>query len=162
MAEMMAIIVGLQWVEEIKPLVCCVDSVAVLFSIQNMKSNRGDLILEIHQSPFRLFKLPIEVIFCWVPAHVNIKGNEKANKIATKSTRIRDVTHIPFGKGETKAMIKKEMIKKWKEMWNTDNSWRKYCSVQKSIKAQGVNRKNRRGESVLTRLRFDHTGLNKT
>ncbi len=43
------IIVGLQWVEEVKPnrVVCCVDSVAALYSIQNMKSNREDLMLEI-------------------------------------------------------------------------------------------------------------------
>jgi len=34
--------------------------------------------------------------------------------------------------------------------------------LQTSINAQGVNRSNRREESVLTRLRFDHTGLNKT
>ncbi len=47
--EMMVIIVGLQWVEEVKPhrVVCCVDSVAALYSIQNMKSNREDLMLEI-------------------------------------------------------------------------------------------------------------------
>ncbi len=43
------IIVGLQWVEEVKPnrVVCCVDSVAALYRIQNMKSNREDLMLEI-------------------------------------------------------------------------------------------------------------------
>ncbi len=70
-AEMMAIIVGLQWVEEIKPdrVVCCVDSVAALFSIQNMKSNK-DVMLEIHQ---------IEVRCCWVPAHVN--RFERADKL---------------------------------------------------------------------------------
>ncbi len=46
-AEVMAIIVGLQWVEEVKPdrVVCCVDSVAALYCIQNMKSNREDLML---------------------------------------------------------------------------------------------------------------------
>ncbi len=43
-----------------------------------------------------------------------------------------------------------------------DNSGRKYYSLQKCINAQGVNGRNRREETVLTRLRFDHTGLNKT
>ncbi len=78
----MAIIVGLQWVEEVKPdrVVCCVDSVAALYSIQNMKSNREDLMLEIHQNLFRLRRLQIDVRFFWIPAHVNIKGNEKADK----------------------------------------------------------------------------------
>lgn len=42
--EIMAIIVGLQWLDEVKPdkVICCVDSVAYI--IQNMKSNREDLI----------------------------------------------------------------------------------------------------------------------
>ena len=53
-------------------------------------------------------------------------------------------------------------MKKWQDRWDVDKSGRKYYSLQKSINAQGVNRSNRREESVLTRLRFDHTGLNKT
>ncbi len=52
-------------------------------------------------------------------------------------------------------MIKKE-TKKWQERWDVDNRGRKYHSVQKSINAQCVNRRNRKEESVLTRLRFDH------
>ncbi len=34
--------------------------------------------------------------------------------------------------------------------------------VQRCINAQGVRRGNRREEVILTRLRFDHAGLNKT
>lgn len=44
-------------------------------------------------------------------------------------------------------MIKKE-TKKWQERWDVDNRGRKYHSVQKSINAQGVNRRNRKEESV--------------
>ncbi len=54
------------------------------------------------------------------------------------------------------------MMKKWQDRWDTDNSGRKYYSIQKCINAQGVNGRNRREETVLTRLSFDHTGLNKT
>ncbi len=41
-AEIMAVIIGLQWVEEVRSdrVVCHVDLVAVLLSIQTMKSNR--------------------------------------------------------------------------------------------------------------------------
>ncbi len=42
-------------------------------------------------------------------------------------------------------MIKKE-TKKWQERWDVDNRGRKYHSVQKSINAQGVNRRNRKEE----------------
>ncbi len=73
-----------------------------------------------------------------------------------------EIINIPFGKGEAKAIIKKGMMKKWQDRWDMDNSGRKYYSIQKCINAQGVNGRNRREETVLTRLRFDHTGLNKT
>ncbi len=45
----MAIILGLHLVEEVKPnrVVYCVDSLAALYSILNMKSNRENLLLEI-------------------------------------------------------------------------------------------------------------------
>ncbi len=43
-----------------------------------------------------------------------------------------------------------------------DNSEKKYYSIQKCFNAQGVNGRNRREETVLIRLRFDHTVLNKT
>ncbi len=46
--EMMAVIIGVQRVEE----VCCANSVAVLLSIQNVTSNREDLKSEIQQSLF--------------------------------------------------------------------------------------------------------------
>lgn len=38
-----------------------------------------------------------------------------------------------------------------------DNSGRKHYSIQICINAQGVNARNRRKETILTRLRFDHT-----
>ncbi len=65
--EMMVIIVGLQWVEEVKidRVVCCVDSVAALYSIKNMKYNSEDLMLKIHRN---VFIMRMHVRFCWVPA----------------------------------------------------------------------------------------------
>ncbi len=100
----MPIIVGLQWVEEVKPdrVVCCVDSVAALYSIQNMKSKREDLMLEIYQNVFRLRRLQIDVRLC----SSKYKREEKADRIAKKSTRLCKIINIPIGKGETKAIIK--------------------------------------------------------
>lgn len=75
-----------------------------LYHIKNMKSNREDLMLEIHQSLLRLQRLRIDVRFCWVLAHVMMYLlMKKINQ---------DERCIPFGKGEA-AVIKKEMMKKW-------------------------------------------------
>ncbi len=56
-------------------------------------------------------------------------------------------------------MPKNEMMKTWQDRWHRDIGGGKYYNVQKSIHAQSVSyRKNRREETVLTRLRFDHMG----
>ena len=53
-------------------------------------------------------------------------------------------------------------MKKWQDRWDKDNRGRTYYKIQENISAQGVMTENRKEETVLTRLRFEHTGLNKT
>ena len=163
-AEMMAIIFGLQWVEEVRPdrVVLCVDSLAALQSIQSWNSNRQDLLLETQHSLYRLHRTGIFVRFCWVPAHVGIKGNEGADKNAKIATKMDNIIDIPFGKAEVKAILKKEVMKKWQDRWDREITGRNYYNIQKNVSAHGVKRKNRREETVLTRMRIGHTGLNKT
>ena len=163
-SEMVAVIMGLQWVEVVRPdkVVLCVDSVSVLLSLQSLKSSREDLLMEIHQSLYRLYRSDIKVCFCWVPAHVGIEGNEEADTIAKSSLELIEIMTVPFSKGEAKAILKKEINKKWQNIWDSDSKGRTYYNIQKSISAKCVTREYRREEVVLTRLRLDHTGLNKT
>ncbi len=78
-AEIVATIIGPQWVEEVRPdrVVACTDSVAVLESIQSTTTVREDLLIELYCSFLRLHRGGIEVQFCWVPAHDGLKGNER-------------------------------------------------------------------------------------
>ena len=161
---MMAVIFGLQWVEEVRPdrVVLCSDSAAVLSSLQTMKSNREDLILEIFQCLFRMQRLGIDVTFCWVPAHVGLEGNETADRMAKRALNMSHTMNITFGKGEGKAIIKKKILQLLQKKWDEDSKGRTYYRVQKSVRAHSVKGRSRREEVVLSRVRFDHTGLNKT
>ncbi len=69
--ELTAIIVGLQWVEQIKPnrIVICSDSSSALKSIKSTKTDREELLVEIYTLLYRLKVEGIIVYFCWVPAH---------------------------------------------------------------------------------------------
>ena len=63
-----------------------------------------------------LRNLGIAVQFCLVPAHIGIKGNEVADKIAKKTlNQDHIIIHIPLGKGEVKTIIKVETMKRWQE-----------------------------------------------
>ena len=58
------------------------DSLSVLQSINNSKIDNSviqDIILRLHNMSHK------QIIFCWLPSHVGIRGNEKADK-AAKST----------------------------------------------------------------------------
>lgn len=77
-AEIVAVIIALQWVEEVRPdrVILCTDSLAVIKSIQSMTSVREDLLIELYHSLLRLHRSGKDVQFCWVPAHEGVKGNE--------------------------------------------------------------------------------------
>ncbi|XP_043998578.1 uncharacterized protein LOC122846005 [Gambusia affinis] len=163
-AEMVAVIISLQWVEEVRPdrVVICTDSKAVIESIQGEGNNRKDLVLEIQHSLFRLYRGGIDVWFCWVPAHQGVKGNERADKLAKRALDQAITIKIPIGKGEGKSIIKNKEMEIWQKRWNEDKKGRKLYKIQKSIFSRNVKERNRREEIIMTRLRVGHTYLNDT
>lgn len=84
---MTGLITALRWIEEVKTLrnVICTDSMAALHSLDTGHSSREDLIIEIKYLLLQLKNLGISIQFCWVPAHIGIKGNEEADNIAKKN-----------------------------------------------------------------------------
>ncbi len=88
--EMIAILLAIQWIEEIRPLksVICSDSCASLASLLYSHSeSRPDILMEIMQTLYRIQMMGITVVFLWVPAHIGIQGNETADKEAKASSK---------------------------------------------------------------------------
>jgi len=88
--EIIAILLAVQWIEEFRPLrtIICSDSASFLVSLQsNHSDSRTDILIEIHQALYRIQMMGITVIFVWVPAHIGVKGNEKADNAAKAATR---------------------------------------------------------------------------
>ena len=74
-AEILAAIIGLQWVEEVRPdrVVICTDSLSALESIQSTITVREYLIIELNHCLLRLQRRGIDVQLCWVPAHEGVQ-----------------------------------------------------------------------------------------
>lgn len=163
-AEIVAVIIALQWVEEVRPdrVVICTDSLSVIKSIQSMESAREDLLLELNHSLLRLHRGGIDVQFCWVPAHEGVKGNESADKLAKDALQKEITVPIPLGKGEGKAVIREKGMRIWQKWWEEDTKGRGYYKVQKCVSIKNYKEKTRREEIIISRLRVDHTGLNST
>ena len=79
-AESQAIKMALDYIEEanLSKVIIFSDSLSVLQSINNSKIDNSviqDIILCLHNMSHK------QIIFCWLPSHVGIRGNEKADKV---------------------------------------------------------------------------------
>ena len=64
----------------------CTDTASVLASMRSFySSSRQGLLYEVLQSITRIVQQGRQIHFLWVPAHVGVKGNEKADKMAKKA-----------------------------------------------------------------------------
>lgn len=142
----------------------CSDSASVLQSIASSHSeSRQDILYEVLQVITKIHINGGQVTFLWVPAHVGVGGNEKADKLAKEALKKGQVEmQICTSKSELKSIIKEKMVQMWQKRWDTESKGRHLYQVQRSVKGPRVGGRNRREEVVLIRLRLGHCLLNKT
>ena len=100
----------------------------------------------------------IQVNFCWVPAHVGVAGNEKADKAAKEAIGLLNPSILSVPYGDFKIIIKVYIRNKWQERWAGLQSNSKLKAIRPSIKKwQSSNQSNRRSSIILTRLRIGHS-----
>ena len=80
-AESQAIYMALDYIQEtnLSKVIIFYDSLFVLQSINNSKIDNSviqHIILRLHNMSHK------QIIFCWLPSHVGIRGNEKTDKAA--------------------------------------------------------------------------------
>ena len=117
------------------------------------------LVQQIKVSLHKLYESGVNVEICWIPAHVDIKGNEDADKAAKEaSTMISSNINIPINDYLTS--IKSTIMNKWQNLWNdeSDNNKLKQIKPMIGLWPSSV-QKERHIEVVLCRLRIGHTRL---
>ena len=96
------------------------------------------------------------IILTWIPSHIGIQGNERADRAAKKAlqTRISN-KKIPYT--DQKPLINKFIINKWEKSWG-DQTQNKLHHIQNIIgKWLADYRRNRKEEVIISRLRICHT-----
>ncbi len=164
--EMVAVLVALRWVEETcqdKVLICS-DSSSVLASLRSFQSSsRQDVLYELLQSVTRIANQGGQVKFMWVPAHVGVRGNERADELAKRALKKGSVEmQLSVSKAEVKCVIWGKANQLWQERWDREEKGRHLYQVQRSVRGVRMGSGCRREDIVLSRLRMGHCALNKT
>lgn len=100
------------------------------------------------------------VNFCWVPSHVGVPGNERADQAAKDvivSTPIAPARALPYR--DYYPYFHSCLRERWQESW-TNTFGNKLRSIKATIASWHTScRADRRQETVLARLRIGHTRL---
>ncbi|KAG5278648.1 hypothetical protein AALO_G00101240 [Alosa alosa] len=163
--EIIAIAKALEWVEEARPerVVICSDSASVLSSLQSFRSCRMDILYEVYMYLYQLERLGITIKFLWIPAHVGVWGNERADTLAKKALeRPEPEITLHLGRGEMKVLVQRAMVKQWQVIWQRENKGRHLYNIQRKVGREVKVGGNRRDEVVMARMRIGHTLLNST
>ena len=157
-AELVAILLALQHVQSSSAnrWVIVTDSKSALQAIEGQKWQNPLIrnILDVYENLHERN----DIVFCWVPSHVGIKGNELADRHAKLALTLPPGNrHIPFT--DSRCGIRQFIMNRWQATWQnaTSNKLRQIKpSVSEVTPSYGTVRKE---EVVLCRARIGHTYL---
>ena len=132
------------------------DSLSVLQSLKNKKLSNPltqNLLLKLDR-----LSNTNEIIFCWLPSHVGIGGNEEADKAAKLSLSLQEAKlKLPYT--DLKPLINEYILSKWQTSWN-NTLHNKLFSIKPLLgESKFACRSVRREEVILARCRIGHTRI---
>ena len=161
-AELTAILKSLEYVNKIegKRFTIYSDSYSALTAIKQFNPSHP-LIWKIQEWLCWLASRYKSVQFCWVPAHVGIKGNEKADTEARLATSLEKVDFSFIPHTDMKWPIRSYIKEKWQHRWTSMKEKNlKYQKIRTMIDSWVSSYQGNRGfETRLSRLRIGHTHL---
>ncbi|GBN29183.1 putative RNA-directed DNA polymerase from transposon X-element, partial [Araneus ventricosus] len=155
-AEIAAVLLALEKISDCleRKFIIYTDSLSVLESLKSfyMHSHHHPLVLNVLHLLNKLASRDFNILLCWVPSHVGIVGNEKADmaaKLATAPTN--SSTPLTDFKKCTKLLF----YTKWQREWDTETD-NKLHSVKPHLQPW-PSLTTRKADTLLTRLRVGHT-----
>ncbi|GBN27700.1 hypothetical protein AVEN_265321-1 [Araneus ventricosus] len=125
------------------------DSLSVLKSLDSVHDHTHPLVFNVLYILEKLASQCFIINLCWISSHVGILGNEQAEKSATFSIN----GAVPVG--NLKKHIKLLLYSKWQAQWNVETG--NMLHAVKPTPQSWPSLKNRKADTILTRLRVGHT-----
>ena len=131
------------------------DSLSVLKSLNHTSSihPKTQNLIEKHHE---LLKTK-EILFCWLPSHVGIKGNEAAD-VKAKASLDLEISNFKLPCTDFKPFINRYILSKWQLSWDRA-TFNKLHVIKRVLGKNTIYRSLRREDVVLTRLHICHTRL---
>ena len=131
------------------------DSLSVLKSLNHTASKKTKIqnVIEKHHE----LSETKEILFCWLPSHVGIKGNEAAD-VKAKASLDLEISNFKLPCTDFKPFINRYILSKWQLSWDRA-TFNKLHEIKPVLGKNNIYRSLRREEVVLTRLRIGHTRL---
>ena len=113
-----------------------------------------NILTKVHQLQNQFY----HIIFCWVPGHVGLLGNERADA-AAKDALKQVVNKCQIPPSEIKPFINAYILNKWQKEWDAlENN--KLHEIQPEVSHRILRHfKNRFDQVVFTRCRIGHTRI---
>ncbi|KAL4112023.1 hypothetical protein QTP88_015872 [Uroleucon formosanum] len=159
-AEAVAILMAIKFVNknENEKYIILSDSLSSLISIKN-KINPSDIAIQIQNRLEEAKRKNNIIILIWIPGHIGIDGNEKADRQAKLATRSNDAQHINISQyTDVRKQIKQNTISLWQNIWYTQTN--KLNQIKQTIKRRKRNTNiSITEEKKLNRARIGHTNM---
>ena len=128
------------------------DSMSALQSIQSGNQMGNFLLGKIISSLMTTNK---SIILSWVPSHIGISGNEKADALAKSALENNSIVNIPTDLGTFNSILSTQLHAHWQSQWDNlqiPHKHKKYITDWPTSY-----RHNRREEIAIARLRMNST-----
>ena len=132
------------------------DSLSAMKALEGEKTD-NPLVVNLLEKLSRLCE-KADIVFCWLPSHIGISGNEEADKAAKDALSLEVLSFkVPYN--DFKPLINDFLRKVWQQSWSDPaNQNNKLFTIKPSLGEwlPGL-RTNRREEIIIARLRIGHS-----
>ena len=162
-AELSAVLAAVKFIfnscRALRKYVIHTDSQCVILALKQLCS-QNPLITEVKDWLYLLHsRKKCNIVFCWVPAHVGVKGNEDVDSAAKEAVGLPYISRINIPHRDLKESIHSMVSKEWQYNWSLQLG-NKLRAVRPSIHPWSYScNPNRKADIILTRLRIGHSHL---
>jgi ribonuclease HI len=163
--QALSIIISIPKNEQKQNFVIFTDSLSVIKSLENFIQHTNDAL--ISQTMELINKIDTQnktVILCWIPSHIGIQGNDKADKLANLASNLssNDINLIPtINIQSIYSHINEIILNLWQTHYDTAKEAIHYKSIEPKVSLHlKYHSKNVCKDRIITRLRLGRIALN--